>query len=490
MERVDLLIKNGTLVLREGARPANLAIHEGKIAAILQPGFIPDAARTVDATGKHVLPGVVDPEAHPGHSFPLDLDFQTESPAAAAGGITTWGIQDPSPRMGKKPFKKEAEPSDVVSLNEVMDIAIETGREHCLTDFFYTPQLETDQQAEEILQYAEKYGVTSYKFYLHARRPEIAASMGWYVYRSGLAAGFDDGVVFKTMENVAKIAPPGIVSIHPENFEIVRVLHQRLIDAGRKDMEAWSDRSPHFVEAHHVRSYAYLAKITKCPLYIQHTTTAETLFAIRRAKEEGIEIYAQSSPVYLCLPRGTWKINVPLRDPETMEILWEALRKGEIDCLGSDHVVAHGTRAEMEVPGDVWKTVSGFPSRVEMMLPLMLHEGVNKGRISLERLAEVVSEVPARIFGIYPRKGTLQVGSDGDVVIVDLKRRITIRNDMIHSRPGWTILEGRELTGWPVMTIRRGEVLMEWPEGEPKSRIVATNKGEYIARRPGSRFLT
>jgi dihydropyrimidinase/dihydroorotase len=143
----------------------------------------------------------------------------------------------------------------------------------------------------------------------------------------------------------------------------------------------------------------------------------------------------------------------------------------------------------MEVPGDVWKTISGFPSRVEMILPLMLHEGINKGRISLEKLVEVMCENPARIFGIYPRKGTLQVGSDGDVVIVDLKRRVTVKNEMIHSRPAWTIIEGWEIIGWPVMTIRRGEVLMEWPEGEPKSRIVATSKGQYLARRPGSRFL-
>jgi len=102
---------------------------------------------------------------------------------------------------------------------------------------------------------------------------------------------------------------------------------------------------------------------------------------------------------------------------------------------------------------------------------------------------EVMCENPARIFGLYPRKGTLQVGSDADVVIVDLKRRMIVKNEMIHSRPGWTITEGREITGWPIMTIRRGEVLTEWPEGKPKSRMVAAGKGEYIARRPGSRFL-
>ena len=121
MERVHLLIKNGTVILREGARVANVAIHQGKIAAILQSSLVPDAARVIDATGKHVIPGVVDPEGHPGHSFPLDQDFQTESPAAAAGGVTTWGIQDPSPRMGTKPFKWEVDPDDVVSFHEVME---------------------------------------------------------------------------------------------------------------------------------------------------------------------------------------------------------------------------------------------------------------------------------------------------------------------------------------------------------------------------------
>ena len=339
-----------------------------------------------------------------------------------------------------------------------------------------------------MVEYAEKYGVTSYKFYCHAKHPEIAAKL-WYVYRYGLATGFDDGVVYKTLVNVAKIGPPGIVSFNPENFEIVRVFSQRLMDAGRMDMEAWTDRSPDFAEAHHVRQYAYLAKITKCPMYVQHTTTAESLLAIRQAKEEGVEIYAQSNPVYLCLPAGTWKINVTLRYPETMEILWEAASNGEIDALGSDHVVSHGTRAEMEVPGDVWKTTSGFPSRVEMMLPLMLDERINKARITLQRLVEMMCEAPARIFGLYPRKGSLQVGSDGDVVLVDLKRKVTVTNDLVHTRPGWTILEGREMTGWPVMTIRRGEVLTEWPEGEPKALITATSKGQYIPRAPGNRFL-
>ena len=115
--------------LSRGLPPANIAISNEKVVAILKPGFEIDAARVIDAAGKHVLPGLVDPEGHPGHSFPLDIDLETESPAAAAAGVTTWGIQDPSPRMGKKPFVQDTRPEDVVSFHDVMDIAIKTGEE-------------------------------------------------------------------------------------------------------------------------------------------------------------------------------------------------------------------------------------------------------------------------------------------------------------------------------------------------------------------------
>ena len=488
MERVDLLIKNGDVVFHEGCRPANLAISGGKVAAILKPGFEVDAARVVDAAGKHVLPGLVDPEGHPGHSFPLDIDLETESPAAAAAGVTTWGIQDPSPRMGKKPFVQDTRPEDVVSFHDVMDIAIKTGEENCITDFYFTPQLETDQQAEEVGEYAEKYGVTSYKFYCHAKHPEIAAKL-WYVYRSGLATGFDDGVVYKTLENVARIGPPGIVSFHPENFEIVRVFSQRLMDAGRMDMEAWTDRSPDFVEAHHVRQYAYLAKITKCPMYVQHTRPPPSrCWRSARPRKRASRSMPRATQCISACPRAPGRSTCRSGIPRP----WISFGKPP----GTERSTRWGrttwsptVRARRwRCPGTSGRPPAVFPSRVEMMLPLMLDEGINKGRISLERLVEMMCEAPARIFGLYPRKGSLQVGSDGDVVIVDLKRKVTVTNDLVHTRPKWTILEGREMTGWPVMTIRRGEVLTEWPEGEPKALITATTKGQYIPRTPGSRF--
>ena len=162
--------------------------------------------------------------------------------------------------------------------------------------------------------------------------------------------------------------------------------------------------------------------------------------------------------------------------------MWEALAGGLIDSIGSDHVNYDKSREQMEVKGDVWKTQSGFPSRVEALLPIMLSEGVNKGRITLQRLVEVCCLNPANIFGLHPQKGAIALGSDADLVIVDLDKSCKVNRDMIHSSAGWSIYEGWEIKGWPVMTILRGHVMMEWPEGEPKAKIVGKPMGKYIAR--------
>ena len=177
---------------------------------------------------------------------------------------------------------------------------------------------------------------------------------------------------------------------------------------------------------------------------------------------------------------------MPLRDDETIEKLWNALATGLIDAIGSDHVVSRtrGTKKQMEVKGNVWETVTGFPSRVESFLPVML-DGVNKGKISIQRLVEISSQNPAKIWGLFPKKGSLYPGADADLTIVDLEKKVTVRNEMIHSTPGWTIYEGRELKGWPVLTILRGEVIMEWKEGTFRAEIVGRPKGKYFRRIPG-----
>ena len=251
--------------------------------------------------------------------------------------------------------------------------------------------------------------------------------------------------------------------------------------AGRTDMGAWDDRSPAFTEAGHARTYLYYAKVAGCPIYIVHVTTQETIAEIEKAKAEGLTVYSEIGTHYLVLHKDAWKINVPLRDRATHETLWHALASGAIDCIGSDHVAHTRTRESMET-GNVWTTISGFPSRIEGMLPMMLSEGVNKGRITIERLAQVASENPARIFGLYPKKGAILPGADADLIVIDLKRRAKITKELLHTITPWSIYEGWEVTGWPVMTLVRGNVVMEWPDNEPRAKVTEASVGQYVRR--------
>ena len=132
--------------------------------------------------------------------------------------------------------------------------------------------------------------------------------------------------------------------------------------------------------------------------------------------------------------------------------------------------------------GNVWTTISGFPSRVEGMLPMMLSEGVNKGRISIERLAQIASENPARIFGLYPKKGVIVPGADADLIVVDLQRRATITKQLLHTITPWSVYEGWDVTGWPVMTLVRGNIIMEWPAGESRAKVTEASVGQYLRR--------
>jgi dihydropyrimidinase/dihydroorotase len=466
----DLVLKNGSIVTPGGTIEGGVAIRAETIIAVAGDSFLPPADREIDLNGKHVLPGVIDPEVHLGGHRPLPDDFRSETRAAAASGVTTWGMQLVSLAITGGADKVKG-PADIPSFTRAMPEFYEASRSS-VVDFFLTPILGTDEHVAEIPYLAKEHGITSFKLHLQMQGPWKSA---WPAY------AFDDGTVYEAFQSVAKLGAPAITLMHCENWEIARVLQKQLMDAGRTDMGAWDDRSPWFTEAGHARTYLYYARITGCPVYVIHVTTRETIEELKKAKAEGAVVYSEIGTHYLVLHKDAWKINVPLRDRTTHETLWRALASGDIDCIGSDHVAHTRTREAMK-KDDVWTTVSGFPSRVEGMLPMMLSEGVNKNRISLDRLAQVASENPARIFGLYPKKGAILPGSDADLVVVDLKRRATITKDMLHTITPWSVYEGWDVTGWPVMTIVRGNIVMDWPEGEPRARVVETPWGEYQPR--------
>ena len=466
----DLILKNGLIVTPGGVIEGGVAVADGKIVAIGRDAFLPDGERQIDLAGKHVLPGVIDPEVHLGSHRPLGDDFRTETRAAAAAGVTTWGLQLTSLFITGGADKVKG-PADIPKFMPAMPSFYEASRSSVI-DFFLTPIVSTEEHVEEISHLAGEHGITSFKIHLQMQGPWKTA---WPHY------AFDDGTIYSAFEAVAKLGAPALALLHCENWEIARVLENRLKAAGRTDKGAWDDRSPWITEAGHARTYLYYARILGCPVYVVHATTKETLAEIDKAKAEGAVVYSEIGTHYLVLHKDAWKINVPLRDRSTHELLWTALASGAIDCIGSDHVAHTRTRETMET-GNVWTTVSGFPSRVEGMFPMMLSEGVNKKRISIARLAQVASENPARIFGLYPKKGAIVPGADADIVVVDLERKVKITRDILHTVTPWTIYDGWEATGWPVMTMVRGNIVMEWPAGEPRARINDGSPGEYQRR--------
>lgn len=482
-DTIDLVVKNGWIVTGGGRERVGIAIDDGKIVAIARDELLPPAREVIDARGNHVLPGVVDSEAHPGCYVPFRYDMTTESRAAACAGVTTWGIQAPSTRLGTEPFVEYVQAADVVPFSRSFAAAREIIEDVSYVDCFLTFMIETDEQAEEIPLYAEEYGVTSYKLYMQARRIP-AEDHNWPSRRAGLGVGIDDGTLYLVYEHVARYGYPAIASIHPENWEIARIFEKRLREVGRRDLGAWTDRSPHMLEAQHVRAYAYIAQQLGARMYIQHATTPETFAEIREAKARGLELYAQTGPAWLGFtPYDGWRINVPLRWPEVQEEIWAAVARGDIEVVGSDHVVAWDPAdRESMYNQSIWDCRTGF-SRVETFLPVMLTKGVHEGRITLERLVQVCCENPAKIYGLWPQKGQIAVGADADLVIVDLSREVTVGKKHLNTRAGWSIMEGKTYQGWPILTILRGQVTARWDDDMPGPRPVGEPRGRYLPRR-------
>jgi len=487
----DLLITNGRITTPAGTYVASIAVKDGRISAISRDPSGILAKETINASGLNVLPGIVDSEAHPGCYNPFRVDLKSESRAAAAAGVTTWGVHQPSTRLGAEPFVEYIQAADVGPFLPVMPGCVKIIEEVSAVDVFITPMVETDQQVAEIPALASEYGVTSYKLYCQSMKPEL--DKYWAGRKAGLGAGFDDGVIFGVMAEVAKLGGSAITQIHAENWQIARLFEKQLIAAGRTDFAAWTDRSPDFCETHHVRSFGYLAKITGSPLFVQHASVRTTHEEILRIRSEGVRIYGNSGPSWLYLEpnQKAWRINVPIRYPVEREAVWRALSQGKgVDTVSSDHVISWSpNNRESMFNENIWKLRTGFTSRVEMLLPVMLSYGVNEGRITLERAVEVMCESPAKIYGLYPKKGVIQVGADADFCLVDLGRKVTVGKDQVASGSGWSIVEGHTFTGWPVRTILRGRTVSHWRDGDPGPTVIqGGTHGRYLPRINGKSF--
>ncbi len=439
----DLYLKQGTLVDSAGMTKAGVLVKDGKMAGLVRGDESPQALQVIDASGKYILPGLIDVHVHfrtPGLTY--KEDFRSGSLAAACGGITT-----------------------VIDMPNVVPPTTGTG--------------ELVAKIEQIAGTSwVDYGLMAALTYENVNRLEDLARAG--------AAGFK--LFFNEIENPLApdgelkaafniIAGTGLCSaVHAELGRAIADGIERLKAEGRTDPLAHLESRPSRVEAEAIGRLVALAGGTGVKLHICHLSSKEGAEQVRRAREEGIDISAETAPHYLLLDSTMMeglgpllKVNPPLRSPRHKEALWAALAEGVIGILASDH--APHTREE-KFKSSIWEAVSGFCG-VETLVPLMLNE-VNRGHLSLKELAALLSENPARRYNLYPRKGAIARGADADFTLVDLEADKTLAAEELHSKSKITPYEGYRIKGVPAATIVGGRVVMEDGIicGEPEGKMI------------------
>ena len=429
---VDVVIKNGTLVLPSGLWEGSLIIDEGKIIGIMKSSE-PKADRVVDAAGRFILPGMVDMHVHlrdPGN--PERENFESGTRAAAAGGVTT--VMDmPNTIPATVTVKAFEEKKAIVGKKSLVDFGLVAG---------------AGEVPEEELRGLANAGAVAFKSFMIARFKELAA---------------DDWQLRKNFEIIADEGLPCL--IHAENQVIVDRGVAEAKRLGRVDPLAHCEFRPSMAEAEAASRALMFAEEAGMHLHVCHITAGSVVDILEEAQIRGVDATGETSTNYLLMNEETMKargpyakVDPPLRTEADQARLWDALNDGVIDVLASDH--APYTKEEKERG---WKNIFDAPSGgvvIETTLPLMLN-AVNDGRIGLERLVEVFSANPAMINGVYPKKGALNIGADADVVIVDMDKQFKIRGEDLKTIQKITPYEGIEGVGAPVMTLLRGSVIYE-----------------------------
>ena len=428
-----IAIRGGRVVSSHGIREVDVLIVDGVVERVgcdLDDGV----DRTIDATSCLVLPGVIDAHTHPVY---LD-DLESLPVTAAHGGVTTiihYAYAKPGSGLLEtiRQFREEAE---AVS---ILDFALHGG--------LFDPA----NQSSEIPA-AIREGVTSFKMFM------TYAKLGWMT---------DDYQLMRTLDIAGRAGGMGIV--HAENGLATDYLQDRGLEAGADPKETFLDTRPAILEAEAIHRAIAMAQVAGCSLYVAHMTAALGVDEVARARAKGFRVYAETCPQYLTLTHDDLlaqgpllKIGPPLREASDRNALWHALAEGTIDAIASDHAAKAKTREDA-----FFDAPYGTP-QVETMLPLVFSEGVRSDRIDLPRLVRTMCENPARIFGLYPKKGVLEPGSDADLVIFDPKSEWTIRHEDQHSRALYCAYEGRSCVGRLVLTMQRGDVLVE--EGGMEAR--------------------
>lgn len=461
VSELDLIIRNGHIATTAGMLgSADIGIFNGSIAQI---GGDMDGDLELDATGKLILPGGIDPHVH--LSFPPGFettdprwvdDFASGSRAALAGGITT---------IGNMSFAGQNE-TPVDTLKRETAVA----EQQIIADLFLHPVLNdlTPQVLDEIPALLGR-GCNTIKVFT-------------------ISPSFDT----QTTQYIKAIRAAGthglLTMIHCEDDAFIKDATNRLIADGKRSLRYYAESRPVVSEVVATQRAVAIAEVTGAPVYIVHLSSARALNACVEAQARNVPVYVETRPLYLHLTRERFEDGdgakyvgqPPLRDQVDVDALWTGITSGTIHTVATDHA-PWSLAAKLDAAHDITNLRPGV-ANLQTMLPMLYSEGVRTGRISLGRFVAVTSTNAARLFGLFPRKGTIAVGSDADLVIFDPDLTFTINSTMLKSNSDYSAFEGWTVTGWPVVTLRRGEIVFS--DGEVTGQSGSGRIVPRVATRP------
>lgn len=453
---LDLVITDGLVVTAEASVRADVGIEAGRIAAL---GLGLEGRESIDATGMLILPGAVDEHVHlqmPVGEFCSSDDFYTGTVAAAHGGTTTL-IDFVEPQPGQ----------------DLLD-ALEARRAEA------DPKVVVDYGLHMTLSRADDETLGQ----LSACIAAGAASFKLYMAYQGLR--LDDGDLLRALAALARAG--GRPLVHAENHHAIAYLTARALAEGRTDPQEHPGTRPAIMEAEAVHRLLALAHVTGAPLTIAHLSCALGLEQVRAARGRGQTVWVETCPQYLLLDEAEYRrpgfeaakfvMAPPARTEADRAALWAGLAAGEVDTVATDHCPFFFATQKTRGRDDFSRIPGGAPA-VETRLPLLYTHGVRRGRLTMERWVEVCCTAPARRFGLAPRKGTLAVGADADVVIFDPGLRVTLTAERLHHNVDYTPYEGWEVQGYPRTVLSRGEVIVQ--DGEFSGK---TGRGQFLNTQP------
>jgi dihydropyrimidinase len=451
------IIRNGRIVTAVDDYNADILIEDGTISMIAKTIDI-EADKVIDANGRLVIPGGIDPHTHmelPFGGTSASDDFRTGTVAAAHGGTTTiidFAVQ-----------------SKGQALNEALDVWFEKAANKTAIDYaFHLICTDLpDSRLPEIKSLINQ-GVTSFKLFM--------AYPGVFLV--------DDGTIFKAMTTAADAG--GLICMHAENGVVIDVLVKQALAEGRTAPKYHALTRPTLAEAEGTGRAIALAEMANAPVYIVHLSCNDALLKVTEARDKGIPAYAETCPQYLFLDYSYYEkpgfegakyvMTPPLRPKENQEKLWRGLQYNDLQVVSTDHC-PFCMKEQKELGKDDFSKIPNGGPGVEHRLSLIYNGGVVTGKISVNRFVEIVSTSPAKIFGLFPKKGTIAVGSDADIVIFDPNEKMTISVKNHHMNVDYSAYEGFEVQGVTKTVLSRGKVVIE--EGK---YVGKAGDGEFVKR--------